>query len=136
MTGVEPIAYLAVRILTSTSWIAAGIHASFNFEHTTRVMAGRGVPWQKQLLPIVILMEFVGAAMMLADLYTWAACLVWIAFLFLATPVYHTKWWTATPKKEFDFFQYTQFWKNVSMVGGLIAVILLDHSRPDWLLRG
>jgi hypothetical protein len=28
------------------------------------------------------------------------------------------------------------FWKNVSIMGGLIALILLDPSRPDWLLRG
>jgi len=41
-----------------------------------------------------------------------------------------------TPEGGFDFFQYTQVWKNMSMVGGLIALILLDPSRPDWLLRG
>lgn len=136
MTGVETIAYLAARIFTSGSWIAAGVHASMNFEHTKSVMADRGVPLQKLLLPVVILMEFGGAALMLADLYTWAACLAWITFLFPATYFYHRRWWLSTAPGGFDFFQYTQFWKNVSMVGGLIAVILLDPSRPAWLLRG
>jgi len=28
------------------------------------------------------------------------------------------------------------FWNNVSSLGGLIAFILLDPSRPVWLLRG
>lgn len=35
-----------------------------------------------------------------------------------------------------DFVQMLLFWKNVSIMGGLIALILLDRSRPDWLLRG
>ena len=59
---------------------------------------------------------------------------MWMAFLFRATYFYHRQW--MTPEGGFDFFQYTQVWKNLSMVGGLIALILLDPSRPDWLLRG
>ena len=134
MTGIEPLAYLAVRLFTSASWIAAGIHNAMHFEKTAEGMAGHGIPLPRLVLPIVLLMDFGGAALLLADQYAWAVCLVWIAFLFLATCFYHLRW--AAPGGGFDFMQYTQFWKNVSMVGGLIAVILLDPSRPDWLLRG
>ena len=134
MTGMEPLAYLAVRIITCASWIAAGLHAATHFEKTAEGMADRGIPLPRLALPMVLLMEFGGTALLFADQYTWAVCLVWIAFLFLATYFYHRQW--MTPEGEPDFFQYTQFWKNVSMAGGLLALTLLDASRPDWLLRG
>ena len=35
-----------------------------------------------------------------------------------------------------DFLQWVMFWKNVSIAGGLIALILLDASRPAWLVAG
>lgn len=134
MTGMEPLAYLAVRIFTCGSWIAAGLHAASHFDKIAEGIADHGIPLPRLVLPMVLLMEFGGAALLLADQYTWAVCLVWIAFLFLATYFYHRRW--MTPEGEFDAMQYVQFWKNVSMAGGLIAVILLDPSRPDWLLRG
>ena len=134
MTGIEPLAYLAARMFTCASWIAAGVHAATHFGKTAAGMADKGIPLPTLVLPVVLLMEFGGAALLLADIYTWAVCLVWIAFLFLATYFYHMQW--KTPEGEFDFFQYTQVWKNASMVGGLLAVIVLDPSRPDWLLRG
>lgn len=136
MTGVEPLAYLAVRIFTCGSWIAAGAHAAIDFERTAQVMADRGIPLPRRVLPIVLLMEFGGGALVLADQYAWAVSLVWIAFLVTASYFYHLRWRLDTPGREFDAFQYMQFWKNVSMIGGLIALILLDQSRPAWLLRG
>jgi len=134
MTGMEPLAYVAVRIFTSSSWIAAGIHNTIHFEKTVKGMTDRGIPLPRLLLPIVLLMDLGGGALLLADLYAWAVCLVWIAFLFPATYFYHLGW--RAPDGEFDLMQYSHFWKNVSMVGGMFAVILLDPSRPDWLLRG
>jgi uncharacterized membrane protein YphA (DoxX/SURF4 family) len=134
MTGVEPLAYLAARIFTCGIWLSSGVHAAMHFKKTTQVMAGNGIRLPRLALPIVLLMEFGGSALVLADHYAWAACLVWITFLFPATYFYHRK--LLTPEGGIDVMQYTQFWKNVSMVGGLIALVLLDSSRPLWLLRG
>jgi uncharacterized membrane protein YphA (DoxX/SURF4 family) len=134
MTGVEPLAYFAARVFTCGIWLSSGVHAAMHFEKTTQVMAGNGIRLPRLLLPVVLLMEFGGTALLLADRYAWAVCLVWIAFLFPATYFYHRK--VMTPEGEIDVFQFTQFWKNVSMVGGLIALILLDPARPAWLLRG
>ena len=92
MTGIEPLAYLAARIFTSGSWIAAGIHHAMYFEKTVAGIAGHGIPLPRLVLPIVLLMECGGAALLLSDHYTWAVCLVWIAFLFPATYAYHRQW--------------------------------------------
>lgn len=53
-------------------------------------------------------------------------------FLFPASYLYH--WRLMISEGSIDFVQYVLFWKNVSIVGGLIALILLDSSRPGWLL--
>ena len=67
MTGIEPLAYAAARLFACGSWIAAGVHASRNFEKTAAGMAERGIPMARQVLPVVLLMEFGGAALVLAD---------------------------------------------------------------------
>jgi putative oxidoreductase len=134
MTGIEPLAYLAARIFTCGSWIASGVHAAMHFEKTVQGITDHGIPLPRLVLPAVLVMEFGGAALVLADQYAWAVCLVWIAFLFLATYFYHRRF--VTPEGGIEFIEYVQFWKNVSMIGGLIAIMLLDPSRPDWLLRG
>ena len=45
---------------------------------------------------------------------------------------YHGRF--VTPAGGIDFVQYLLFWKNVSIMGGLVALILLDPARPAWLL--
>ena len=50
-----------------------------------------------------------------------------------ATILYHGNFFT--PEGKFDVIQYRMFFKNLSMLGGLIALILLDASRPEWLFR-
>lgn len=130
----EPLAYLAARIFSCGSWICAGVHAASHFEMTASGMAKKGIPLPRLALPFVLLIEFGGVALVVADTYTWAVCLVWIAFLIVATYFYHRRW--VTPEGQFDFFECVQFWKNMSLIGGLMAMALLDPSRPDWLLRG
>ena len=133
MTGIEPMAYLAARVLSCGVWIPAGLYKAMHFEETVEEIADHGVPLARLVLPVVLLIEFGGSALVLADFYTWAACLVWIAFLFPASYVYHGKF--VTPGGGIDFVQMVMFFKNVSILGGLIALIMLDPSRPAWLLR-
>ena len=133
MTGAElAVAYLAARVCTCGIWVAAGLYKAMHFEQTVQEIAHHGVPAPRLVLPIVLLMEFGGSALLIANSYVWAVCLVWIAFLFPATAVYHGRF--ITPQRTIDFLQLVMFWKNVSILGGLLALLLLDASRPAWLL--
>lgn len=134
MTGMEALGYLAARVLTCGIWAAAGLHSLTHFEQTAMGMASRGIPASKPALVVVLAMKAVGIALLLANAYVWAVCLVWAAFLVPASYIYHRKF--VTPEGGIDFMQYVLFWKNVSLIGGLLALLLLDPSRPDWLLRG
>jgi uncharacterized membrane protein YphA (DoxX/SURF4 family) len=83
-------------------------------------MTGLGIPIARLLLPIVIALELVGAALLIVNMYVWAVSIAWIAFMIQAGTI--------------NFPQWITFWKNVSIAGGLLALILLDASRPAWLL--
>ena len=133
MTGMEPLGYLLVRVFTCGSWFFGGLHKCFHFNETAKEMGRRGIPLPKPMLVLVLAMEFVGCALLFANYYVWAAALAWTIFLIPATIIYHIPFMTLTPRRTIDVMQYRNFWKNLSMMGGLIAVMLLDPTRPDWL---
>jgi putative oxidoreductase len=130
VTGPEG-AYLIARILISAVWVAAAAYRAAHVRQTLLEMEGLGIPLARFLLPLVIALEIAGASCMLADYYVWAAAIVWLALLVPASYVYHVRFMIRDG--AIDFTQYLAFWKNVSMAGGLIALILLDASRPAWL---
>ena len=65
---------------------------------------------------------------------TGLACLAWLVFLVPASWLYHFKF--MFQNGGINFPQLVTGWKNVSIAGGLIALILLDASRPAWLFPG
>lgn len=134
MTGIEELGYLAARVFSCGLWLVMGVYKITHFKESAEDMAQHGIPYARAaLLPVLVLM-LGGSALVIADLYVWAVSLVWIVFLVPASFIYHGRFITAD--RSIDFFQLVLFWKNVSMMGGLIALILLDASRPAWLLRG
>jgi uncharacterized membrane protein YphA (DoxX/SURF4 family) len=133
MTGIEPLAYLAARVFSCGIWTAAGLYKALHFEQTVAEMTHLRIPAARLVLPLVLAMELGGSAMLILDAWAWAVALAWIVFIFPASAIYHGRF--VTPQRTIDFVQFVLFWKNVSILGGLIALILLDPSRPDWLLR-
>jgi len=131
MTTLET-AYLVARILTCGIWIGAGLYKVTHFEHTINEMTELGIPLARLALPIVIALELVGSAMIIIDYLVWAVCLAWLVFLVPASYIYHFRF--ILEKGTIVFPQYITFFKNVSIAGGLIAIIMLDASRPAWLL--
>jgi putative oxidoreductase len=130
MSGAE-IAYLAARVLTCGIWIAAGLHKAAHYEANIKEMGHLGVPVPRLVLPLVLLLEIVGSAMLIFDYGVWAASLAWLVFLVPASWLYHFRFMVQSG--TINFPQLVTGWKNVSIAGGLLALILLDTSRPPWL---
>jgi putative oxidoreductase len=128
------LAYLVARVLTCGIWVAAGAHKATHYRANIAEMGHLGVPLPRLVLPLVLLLEMVGAALMVADRYVWLVSLLWIAFMIPATWLYHCKFMIKDGTIVFP--QFVTGWKNVSIAGGLLALILLDASRPDWLFPG
>lgn len=131
MASVE-VVYLLARVLTCGIWIAAGGYKLTHFQHTVAEMRGLGIPLARIALPIVIALELVGSLLLIANSYVWAVCVAWLVFMIPASYIYHVRF--LVQDGTIDFGQWVTFWKNVSIAGGLLALILLDTSRPAWLL--
>jgi putative oxidoreductase len=125
------IAYLAARILSCGIWVAAGLHKATHYEKNIAEMTHLGVPLPRLVLPLVLVLEMVGAALLIVDHYVWAVALAWLVFLIPASWMYHFRF--MIKDGTIDFPQFVTGWKNVSIAGGLIALMLLDSSRPAWL---
>ena len=130
MTGAE-IAYLVARVLTCGIWVAAGLHKATHYQANIVEMGHLGVPLPRLVLPLVLLLEMVGALLMIVDEYVWLVSLAWIAFMIPASWLYHFKFMVKDGGIVFP--QFVTGWKNVSIAGGLLALVLLDTSRPAWL---
>jgi putative oxidoreductase len=124
-------AYLIARVLTCGIWVSAGLHKAFHYRANITEMGHLGVPLPRIVLPLVLLLEIVGAAMLIFDRGVWLASLAWLVFLVPASYLYHFRF--MRQNGVINFPQLVTGWKNVSIAGGLIALILLDASRPEWL---
>jgi putative oxidoreductase len=125
------VAYLLARVLTCGIWVAAGAHKATHYAANIAEMGHLGVPLPRVVLPLVLLLEMVGAVLMVIDKYVWLVSLAWIAFMIPATWAYHVRF--MMKEGTIVFPQFVTGWKNVSIAGGLLALILLDMSRPAWL---
>jgi putative oxidoreductase len=125
------LAYLLARVLTCGIWVAAGAHKATHYRANIAEMGHLGVPLPRLVLPLVLLLEMVGAVLMVIDEYVWLVALAWIAFMVPASWLYHFKFMMKDGTIVFP--QFVTGWKNVSIAGGLLALVLLDGSRPAWL---
>lgn len=128
----QELVYLVARLLTCGIWAGAGLFKIFHFAGFSEKMRGFGFPVPALSSAFVITVELVGSLCLALNIGVWAVALVWMVFTVVATWVEH--------RHVFDengaiiFPEYVQIWKNVSIIGGLLFMILLDSARPDWLL--
>ena len=122
--------YLLIKLLSCGVWTFAGLYKLFHFDETVADMKQHRLPLAAYLLPLVIAIELVGSALLVADVQVAAVVLVWIAFIIPATLLYH---WPIRVEGVIVFPQLVQFSKNLSILGGLLALLLLDPSKPAWL---
>lgn len=123
--------YLIARLATCGIWAGAGLFKVFHFTFFTGKMRGFGFPVPVLSAAFVIAVELIGSTCLALNLGVWAVALVWIWFTVLATWVEHRHIFSADGTLIFP--EYVQVCKNVSIIGGLTFMILLDASRPEWL---
>jgi putative oxidoreductase len=124
--------YFLARLFTCGIWTAAGTYKAFHYKQTTVEMTCNHVPWSKYVLPGVLIMEFGGSILLITNQFVWAVALVWIVFTIPASFLYHCAYYDKDG--NFIFPQMVQFAKNVSIIGGLLCLFLLDPDKPQWLV--
>jgi putative oxidoreductase len=113
-------AALVGRILLALIFVTSGFAKLTGYAGTAGYMQSAGLPLVNVLLPLAILVELGGG---LALAFGWKARISAAAlFLFLipTTVIFHAYW--AAPADQV-MMQQINFWKNVSIMGGMLAVV-------------
>ena len=110
---------LTGRILLALIFITSGFSKIGGFDGTVGYIASKGLPMPAVIAALTILVELGGGlAIALGFLTRWAA-LALALFTLLAAVIFHTYW--AVPAEQV-MMQQINFWKNVSIAGGFLAL--------------
>lgn len=115
-----PATELLGRAALAAIFLLAGINKLGSYEGTQGYMASVGLPGE--LLPGVIVLEIVGAALLVAGVWTRAVALVLAAFCVVSGLLFHFQFSDST--------QFILFWKNIAMAGGFL--IVASHPAGAW----
>ena len=137
MNNFNPAIHFIMRLLACGVWLSVGLHKSFNSDFHIAGLEAHGITiLPGVLLGLFILLEIGGSILVLMNKYVWAVCLGWICFIIPASFLYHTVWvgeYAAGNYTGAPFYDMANFVKNVSIFGGIIALMFLDPNKPAWL---
>ncbi len=110
---------LAARALLALLFIPAGISKIGGFEGTVGYIASVGLPLATVGAVVAVVVEIVGGLALLAGLATRSAALALAVFTLVASVFFHAFW--SLPADQV-FVNQLMFFKNLAIVGGLLAV--------------
>lgn len=122
--------YDLIRVLLCVTWIVAFIQKTMNYKLVVANWTKDQIPFLPFSLWFALSVELVGSVMVLFDFYSWLVAIGWSAFILLVFR--YTVTWGRT-EHGISPLAIQVAAKNISMIGALIALIVLDKSRPDWL---
>ena len=122
----HPVFPLVARLLMVALFLPAGLNKNSGFEGTVGYIASVGLPLATAGAVLAIVIEIVGPLLLLVGLQTRWAALMLAGFTVLATVLFHNFW--AMPAEQ-QFVQQLMFFKNLGVVGGLLALAGLGAGR-------
>jgi putative oxidoreductase len=105
---------LIARTLIAVIFIHSGINKLLDFGGTQQMMAGAGIPLTPVVLVFTILFEILGGLMVISGFKARIGAVLLLIFIIPATIVFHNP--IADPSQTIQFF------KNLSIMGGLLMV--------------
>jgi len=110
---------LVGRILLGLMFVMSGFGKIAGFEGTAGYIASRGLPLPEVLAALTIVVELGGGLLLLLGLFSRWAGLALAVFSVLAAFLFHN-YWSADAASYMS--QYINFWKNISIAGGMLLV--------------
>ena len=110
---------LAGRLALAALFLPAGLNKISGFEGTVGYITSVGLPLATLGAVIAIVVEVIGGLALIAGFRTRIAALVLAAFTLVATVIFHA-WWSVPADQA--FVQQLMFFKNVGVIGGLLAL--------------
>lgn len=119
-------ALLVSRILLVTLFVMFGWSKLTGFSGTVDYMTHAGAPMPMISAVIAVVMEFVVGILLLVGFYT-RPLAVLLAIYTIATALIGHRFWTMTGMDQ--YMNMINFYKNVSIAGGLIALAVAGPGR-------
>ena len=120
---------LAARLLFVVMFLPAGIGKLTGFGGTVGYIASVGLPLPTAGAALALTVEILGSLALLAGFGTRIAALVLAAFTLVASFFFHAYW--AVPADQ-AFVTQLLFFKNIAIVGGLLAIAA--NGAGNWSL--
>ncbi|MER8372008.1 DoxX family protein [Mesorhizobium sp. M1406] len=108
------------RLLLGGAFVFAGLRNIQNAAFLTQLMAARGVPQARPALWLGIVLQVGAGVLVIAGLWTAIAAAVLLAFLIVATPMFHNFWDHQGPERA---SRINGFVGNVALSGGFLTLI-------------
>lgn len=110
---------LAARLLMVALFLPAGFGKLTGFAGTVGYISSVGLPLPTVAAALALIVEIGGGLALLAGFGTRLAALVLAAFTLVASFFFHNYW--GVPADQ-AFMQQLLFFKNIAVVGGLLAI--------------
>ncbi|MFP8835445.1 DoxX family protein [Hydrogenophaga sp. XSHU_21] len=117
---------LLARLLMAALFLPAGISKIGGFAGTAGYIGSVGLPLPEVGAALAIAIEVIAPILLIIGLYTRQAALVLAVFTLAATVLFHNYW--AMPAEQ-QFMQSLMFFKNVGVVGGLLAIAAFGAGK-------
>ncbi|WP_423395749.1 DoxX family protein [Burkholderia sp. LMG 21824] len=117
---------LIARVLMMVLFVMFGWQKLIGFSGTVAYMGSTGVPVPTLAAVIAVVMEFVAGLLIVAGFYTRPVALL-LALYTLGTAFIGHPYWTMTGADQYA--NQINFYKNVSIVGGLLVLIVSGPGR-------
>ena len=118
--------FVAGRVLLASLFVVSGVRKIIYWSGTAGYFAKIGLPSPELILPLVVLLEVVGGLALAFGWQTRVAAWALAAFTLVAALLAHAFW--SVDAAQYGN-QFNHFWKNVSIVGGLLAVGAMGAGR-------
>ena len=124
------LAFVLARVLLASLFILGGVNKILNYSETLAMMQAANMPITGLLLPATILLELGGGLVVALGRFRHGVVALALAcYTLLVNLVFHAFW--ALPEPE-SAMQLSLFFKNISIVGGLLLVAAIARSRRDF----
>lgn len=119
-------ALFAARILISLLFLIFGWEKLTHYSGTLHYMVSVGAPWPALATLIAIVMEFFVALAIMAGIATRPLAILLAIYTFGTALIGH-HYWTMTGMARFE--NEINFWKNISIMGGLLGLYVTGPGR-------
>ena len=117
--SLQNLSSLVGRLLLASVFLPAGIAKLTGFAGTVGYISSVGLPFPTLAAAVAAIVEIVGSLALLAGFGTRIAAVVLAAFTLVASFFFHNYW--GAPADQ-AFMQQLLFFKNIAVVGGLLAI--------------